>query len=44
MIIGSYTLTMGVLSFVFGCYDGKKNASSTDPNAVKNVAPAVNRV
>lgn len=44
IIIGSYGITMGILSIIFGCFDDKqKDASNSNP--VKNGSSSeVNRV
>jgi len=44
IIIGSYGITMGILSIIFGCFDEKRSGSESN-NSVKNIAPpAINRV
>ena len=43
IIIGSYALTMGILSIIFGCFDERK-AQPID-NTVRTVSPPqVNRI
>jgi len=44
ILIGAYALTMGIVSFIFGCFHERNNNPPTG-TTVKNVSPpAVNRV